>query len=67
METCAGWDAGVDRSEKPMLPLVSINTTAGTAAEMTRFSIITDETRQVKMAIIDRCVPSCCAGTVLQC
>jgi len=36
------------------LPLVAINTTAGTASEMTRFCIITDETRHVKMAIVDR-------------
>ena len=45
---------GVDRSAKPQLPLVSINTTAGTASEMTRFCIITDEARHVKMAIVDR-------------
>jgi len=45
---------GVDRSSKPQLPLVAINTTAGTASEMTRFCIITDETRHVKMAIVDR-------------
>lgn len=45
---------GVDRSIKPQKPLVSINTTAGTASEMTRFCIITDETRHVKMAIVDR-------------
>ena len=45
---------GVDRSAKPQLPLVSINTTAGTASEMTRFCIITDEDRHVKMAIVDR-------------
>ncbi|MDY7568907.1 L-threonine dehydrogenase [Pseudomonas sp. CCC4.1] len=45
---------GVDRSAKPQLPLVSINTTAGTASEMTRFCIITDEERHVKMAIVDR-------------
>ena len=45
---------GVDRSAKPQLPLVSINTTAGTASEMTRFCIITDETRHIKMAIVDR-------------
>ncbi|QDZ24842.1 alcohol dehydrogenase [Chloropicon primus] len=44
---------GVDKSEKPMLPLVAINTTAGTASEMTRFCIITDEERKVKMAIVD--------------
>jgi alcohol dehydrogenase len=35
------------------LPLVAVNTTAGTAAEMTRFCIITDEERHVKMAIVD--------------
>ncbi|MGL5596659.1 MAG: L-threonine dehydrogenase [Aeromonas sp.] len=45
---------GVDRSAKPQLPLIAINTTAGTASEMTRFCIITDETRHVKMAIIDK-------------
>lgn len=45
---------GVDRSAQPQLPLVAINTTAGTASEMTRFCIITDEARHVKMAIVDR-------------
>ncbi len=45
---------GVDRSARPQLPLVAINTTAGTASEMTRFCIITDEARHVKMAIVDR-------------
>ena len=45
---------GVDRSEKPQVPLVAINTTAGTASEITRFSIITDETRHIKMAIVDK-------------
>jgi alcohol dehydrogenase len=45
---------GVDQSAKPMLPLVAINTTAGTASEMTRFCIITDEIRHVKMAIVDK-------------
>ncbi len=44
---------GVDQSTKPQLPLVSINTTAGTASEMTRFCIITDENTHVKMAIVD--------------
>lgn len=33
---------GVDRSAKPQLPMIAINTTAGTASEMTRFCIITD-------------------------
>ncbi|MFM2481849.1 L-threonine dehydrogenase [Celerinatantimonas sp. YJH-8] len=45
---------GVDVSKKPQLPLISINTTAGTASEMTRFCIITDEERHVKMAIVDQ-------------
>ncbi|MFB8828866.1 L-threonine dehydrogenase [Azotobacter sp. CWF10] len=45
---------GIDRSARPQLPLVAINTTAGTASEMTRFCVITDETRHVKMVIADR-------------
>ena len=31
----------------------AVVSTAGTASEMTRFSIITDTTRKVKMAIVD--------------
>jgi alcohol dehydrogenase len=45
---------GVDKSAKPQLPLIAINTTAGTASEMTRFCIITDQSRHIKMAIVDR-------------
>lgn len=45
---------GINKSKKPQLPLISINTTAGTASEMTVFSIITDEDRHVKMAIVDK-------------
>lgn len=45
---------GLDRSKKPQLPMVAINTTAGTASEMTRFCIITDQARHVKMAIVDK-------------
>ncbi|KMJ46770.1 alcohol dehydrogenase [Xenorhabdus khoisanae] len=45
---------GVDRSAKPQLPLIAINTTAGTASEMTRFCIITDVERHIKMAIVDK-------------
>ncbi|CCW29484.1 L-threonine dehydrogenase [Xenorhabdus nematophila] len=45
---------GVDRSAKPQLPLIAINTTAGTASEMTRFCIITDIERHIKMAIVDK-------------
>jgi alcohol dehydrogenase len=50
---------GVDKSTNEMVPLVSVNTTAGTASEMTRFCIITDSKRKVKMAIVDwRVTPS---------
>ena len=50
---------GVDKSSKPFPPFVAINTTAGTASEMTRFCIITDVSRHVKMAIVDwRCTPT---------
>lgn len=45
---------GLDKSKYPQLPLICINTTAGTASELTRFSIITDEERHVKMAIVDK-------------
>ncbi|MCC5912440.1 MAG: iron-containing alcohol dehydrogenase [Clostridiaceae bacterium] len=48
--------AGVDQSTKPMTPLIAVNTTAGTASEMTRFCIITNTSTKVKMAIVDwRC------------
>ncbi|RKD33478.1 L-threonine dehydrogenase [Thermohalobacter berrensis] len=44
---------GIDKSTNPMVPLIAVNTTAGTASEMTRFCIITDTNRKVKMAIVD--------------
>ena len=44
---------GVDKSKNDMTPLISINTTAGTASEITRFAIITNTETHVKMAIID--------------
>lgn len=45
---------GVHKSAKACLPLIAVNTTAGTASEMTMFAIITDEERHVKMAIVDQ-------------
>ncbi|WP_422484729.1 iron-containing alcohol dehydrogenase [Gudongella sp. DL1XJH-153] len=44
---------GIDQSKNPFVPYVAVNTTAGTASEMTRFCIITDTSRKVKMAIVD--------------
>ncbi|ADO82292.1 iron-containing alcohol dehydrogenase [Ilyobacter polytropus] len=44
---------GVDKSENPMPPFITINTTAGTGSEMTRFTIITNTDTSVKMAIVD--------------
>ena len=44
---------GVNKSKKPMPPFVAINTTAGTASEMSRFCIITNTETHVKMAIVD--------------
>ncbi len=50
---------GVDKSSKPFPTYIAVNTTAGTASEMTRFCIITDTSRKVKMAIVDwRCTPA---------
>ena len=39
---------GVDKSTNPLCPMIAINTTAGTASEITRFCIITDTSRHVK-------------------
>lgn len=50
---------GINKTAKPMPPFVAINTTAGTASEMTRFCIITNTATHVKMAIVDwRCTPN---------
>lgn len=45
---------GIDKSKNPMVPLIAVNTTAGTGSEVTRFTIITDTERKVKMAIVDK-------------
>jgi alcohol dehydrogenase len=44
---------GINKSTVPLTPLIAINTTAGTASEMTRFCIITNTDTHVKMAIVD--------------
>ncbi|URA02500.1 lactaldehyde reductase [Escherichia fergusonii] len=45
--------SGVGKVTNPGVPLVAINTTAGTAAEMTSNAVIIDTARQVKEVIID--------------
>lgn len=42
---------GYNKVTKPVIPQISINTTAGSAAELTMVAIITDESRKVKMTI----------------
>lgn len=50
---------GLDKMTQPMMPLIAVNTTAGTASEMTRFCIITNTDTHVKMAIVDwQCTPN---------
>lgn len=44
---------GLDQLTQPLPPYIAINTTAGTASEMTRFTIITNSSNHVKMAIVD--------------
>ncbi|MBA4502406.1 iron-containing alcohol dehydrogenase [Marinobacterium marinum] len=44
---------GLDQLTQALPPYIAINTTAGTASEMTRFTIITNSSNHVKMAIVD--------------
>lgn len=45
---------GVDRSRHRALPLIAVNTTSGSGADVTRYAVIGDPTRSVKMVIADR-------------
>ena len=45
---------GLHKSTKKGLPVVAINTTAGTSAEATINYVITDEERKVKMIMVDK-------------
>lgn len=45
---------GVFKSAQKGLPVVAINTTAGTASEVTINYVITDEERHVKMVMVDK-------------
>jgi alcohol dehydrogenase len=45
---------GSDRAAGAGIPLIAVNTTAGTGADISRFAVITDVERKVKMVIADR-------------
>ncbi|WP_320168028.1 iron-containing alcohol dehydrogenase [Mangrovibacterium marinum] len=45
---------GIHKSAKKSAPLIAINTTAGTASEITINYVITDEKRKVKMVMVDK-------------
>ncbi|MDD5349037.1 MAG: iron-containing alcohol dehydrogenase [Chthoniobacteraceae bacterium] len=47
---------GVDQIGVPCPPLICIPTTAGSAADISQFAIITDTSRKVKIAIISKAV-----------
>ncbi|MDU2065734.1 MAG: iron-containing alcohol dehydrogenase [Sporomusaceae bacterium] len=44
---------GLNKLKQPSALMISVNTTAGTGSELTRFCVITDEERHVKMTISD--------------
>ena len=44
---------GLNKSKKASAPLIAVNTTAGTGSELTRFCVITDTEKHLKMTITD--------------
>lgn len=44
---------GINKSKNKALPIVAINTTAGTGSEVTTFYIITDKKKSSKMVMVD--------------
>jgi alcohol dehydrogenase len=49
---------GIGKSKNKSVPIVAVNTTAGTASEVTINYVITDEVRKIKMVMVD---PNCLA------
>ncbi|MEK4851713.1 iron-containing alcohol dehydrogenase [Paenibacillus sp. FSL H7-0756] len=45
---------GVHKSKHKSLPIVAVNTTAGTSSEVTINYVITDEERKIKMVMVDK-------------
>jgi alcohol dehydrogenase len=48
------YSKGGHLSRKPQLPLVTVNTTAGTASEMTVFAIVTNQKDETKYPVVDK-------------
>jgi alcohol dehydrogenase len=44
---------GVNKTAKRAIPIIAVNTTAGTGSEVTSFYVITDEKRHAKMVMVD--------------
>lgn len=49
---------GIGKSARKSVPIIAVNTTAGTASEVTVNYVITDEVRKIKMVMVD---PNCLA------
>lgn len=44
--------AGIETLENPLPPLMAVNTTAGTASEITRHAVLTDEDSHLKFVVV---------------
>lgn len=53
---------GIGKSENKSVPIIAVNTTAGTASEVTINYVITDEVRKIKMVMVD---PNCLASVAV--